>query len=314
MRVICFDVEAQSAELFNQANKHDFDLMFTDSELNASTVYACENYDVIVLLSRNYKIDNVVFQALKRFGVSLIVTTPSSIQNLNVKAFASAQIHVAKVDLAVNPKRILNSLHAIFDFIGHQHHDRNDQTKLIFENQDFSKNQPIGFVGLDGFAQMLASQLNSLGFSNLLYYDEIDWSISYEYLKKVKFDELVKVSKIICFQPENYENHLILDDNFFNKLKNQPFLINNASLRYEQPVALQSAYKKRKIAGYVRNFISNSRHEAKIINTNKQVMPWVVNKSSLEFDSIESLRSTIEQVVEAIFEFGTSARTRLIIS
>ncbi|WP_027119809.1 Rossmann-fold NAD(P)-binding domain-containing protein [[Mycoplasma] testudinis] len=312
MRVICFDIESQTANLFNEANKYSFDMRFTDSELNASTVYACEDFDVVVLLSRNYRIDDYVFQSLKKYGVSLIVTTPSSIQNLNVKAFASAQIHVAKLDVRINPQRILNSIHAILDHLALDQHPLNSDTKMLFNDQSQNEQPKIGLIGFNDYGQKLATQLIQLGFTNLFYYDpEV---IESDLAKPVELDDLLESCSIISYQSENPNlPPLFFDNNFFSKVKAKPFILNNSGLRNEQILAIDSAYKTNLISGYARNFINNSSFEQQLVVTNKVNVPWVVNRFSFEFESSDALREVVEQTLAAIYEFGTTARTKTII-
>lgn len=105
----------------------------------------------------------------------------------------------------------------------------------------------IGLIGYGKIAHKLSLILQPFGI-NLLVYNHHPRQLAYG--TQVELDEIAKASDVISLHvPATPETNQIIDDNFFNQMKQNAFLINTARGALINSDSLYAALTAHKIAG-----------------------------------------------------------------
>lgn len=107
--------------------------------------------------------------------------------------------------------------------------------------------QTVGIVGLGRIGSQFAKRVNSFG-CKIIAFDIRDLQVP-EYVTKVSFDELVETSDIISIHCPSDNNIDLFNEDVFNKMKPNSYVINASRGGIVNENDLNNALKNKKIAG-----------------------------------------------------------------
>ncbi len=119
----------------------------------------------------------------------------------------------------------------------------------------------IGIIGYGNTGESLAKLLSSFNVT-MLAYDKYKTGFGGTFIREASLDQICKYADVISFHvPLSNETKYMVDDSFFDKLKNTPFLINTSRGNVIETGALISALKENKIKGVALDVLENEKLE-----------------------------------------------------
>lgn len=119
----------------------------------------------------------------------------------------------------------------------------------------------IGIIGYGNTGESLAKLLSSFNVT-MLAYDKYKTGFGGTFIREASLDQICKYADVISFHvPLSNETKYMVDDSFFDKLNNTPFLINTSRGNVIETGALISALKENKIKGVALDVLENEKIE-----------------------------------------------------
>ncbi len=119
----------------------------------------------------------------------------------------------------------------------------------------------IGIIGYGNTGESFAKLLSSFNVT-MLAYDKYKTGFGGTFIREASLEQICKYADVISFHvPLSNETKYMVDDSFFDKLKNNPFLINTSRGNVIETGALISALKENKIKGVALDVLENEKLE-----------------------------------------------------
>ncbi len=115
----------------------------------------------------------------------------------------------------------------------------------------------VGIIGYGNTGSSLARLLASFDVT-VLAYDKNKLGFGHDYIKEANLDQICRYADVISFHvPLSEETRHMADKNFFNALKQQPYIINSSRGSVVQTSALIEALNQKIIAGAALDVLEN---------------------------------------------------------
>lgn len=255
MKILFYSSQAYDIEAFNKANEnYNFDLTFVNERINPYNANRARGFDAICSFV-NDTINKDIIDILVSNGIKIILLRCAGFNSIDIEYAKSKNITVARVP-AYSPNAVAEHAVALLQTLNRKIHKAYNRIKegnfTLNGLTGFDLNQKkVGIIGFGNIGKVFANIM--LGFNcNVLAYDpfisEEDKANS-----KITFTSLDNVfnqSDIISLHcPLNSKTNYIINDQSFEKMKNNVFLVNTSRGKLINTKAAITALKSGKLGG-----------------------------------------------------------------
>lgn len=263
MKIAIYGTKSYDREHFTRANRHfGFELEFFDFMLDAKTAKMAEGAEVLYFCKRRRQL--TVLEKLAQIGVKTVALRCAGFNNVDLKAAEELGLKVVRVP-AYSPESVAEHTVGLMLTLNRRIHKAYQRTR----DANFSLEGLTGFnmygktAGVIGTGKIGIATMRILkGFGmNLLAYDPF-CNPEVEKLggRYVDLDELYARSDIITLHcPATPENHYMLNEAAFDKMKDGVMIINTSRGGLIDSAAAIEALKCRKIGALGMDVYENER-------------------------------------------------------
>lgn len=266
MKVAVYSTKNYDRKYLNVANEKfgsAFELEFFDFLLNEKTVKMAEGADAVCIFV-NDDASRPVLAKLAKLGIKTVALRCAGFNNVDLQAAAEFGIQVVRVP-AYSPEAIAEHAVGLMLTLNRRIHKAYQRTR----DANFSLEGLTGFnmhgktAGVIGTGKIGIATMRILkGFGmNILAYDPFHNPLVDELGGKyVSLDELYAQSDVITLHcPATAENHYMLNEQAFNKMKNGVMIINTSRGGLIDSQAAIEALKRQKIGALGMDVYENER-------------------------------------------------------
>lgn len=255
MKVLVYSTRDFEKAYLEQANNNKHSLTFTKETLSSSTAINAVGYDAVSIFSA----DEACFLTIEKlhgFGVKYISLRSVGYDNVNIKSAKREGIKVANVP-AYSPNAIAEHAVTLLLALNRKLIEANNNIKRF----NFDLNHLIGFdlngktigiVGTGKIGSVMAKIMHGFGCKLLGNDIEEDHLFTERYgLQYVSLENLCEQSDIISLHvPLNSDTHHMVNEDLFDIMKENVYLINTARGAIVNTDDLIIALDHKKIAAY----------------------------------------------------------------
>ncbi len=264
MKVLVYSTRDFEKAYLEQANNNKHSLTFTKETLSSSTAINAVGYDAVSIFSA----DEACFLTIEKlhgFGVKYISLRSVGYDNVNIKAAKREGIKVANVP-AYSPNAIAEHAVTLLLALNRKLIEANNNIKRF----NFDLNHLIGFdlngktvgiVGTGKIGSVMAKIMHGFGCKLLGNDIEEDHLLTERYgLQYVSLENLCEQSDIISLHvPLNSDTHHMVNEDLFDIMKENVYLINTARGAIVNTDDLIKALDHKKIAAYGMDVYENEK-------------------------------------------------------
>ncbi|WP_243472707.1 2-hydroxyacid dehydrogenase [Winogradskyella sp. MH6] len=264
MKVLVYSTRDFEKAYLEQANNNKHSLTFTKETLSSSTAIKAVGYDAVSIFSA----DEACFLTIEKlhgFGVKYISLRSVGYDNVNIKAAKREGIKVANVP-AYSPNAIAEHAVTLLLALNRKLIEANNNIKRF----NFDLNHLIGFdlngktvgiIGTGKIGSVMAKIMHGFGCKLLGNDLEEDHLLTELYgLQYVSLENLCEQSDIISLHvPLNSDTHHMVNEDLFDIMKENVYLINTARGAIVNTDDLIIALDHKKIAAYGMDVYENEK-------------------------------------------------------
>ena len=264
MKVLVYSTRDFEKAYLEQANNNKHSLTFTKETLSSSTAINAVGYDAVSIFSAD-EACFLTIEKLHSFGVKYISLRSVGYDNVNIKAAKREGIKVANVP-AYSPNAIAEHAVTLLLALNRKLIEANNNIKRF----NFDLNHLIGFdlngktvgiIGTGKIGSVMAKIMHGFGCKLLGNDIEENHLLTERYgLQYVSLENLCEQSDIISLHvPLNSDTHHMVNEDLFDIMKENVYLINTARGAIVNTDDLIMALDHKKIAAYGMDVYENEK-------------------------------------------------------
>lgn len=264
MKVLVYSTRDFEKAYLEKANQKKHSMTFTKEALSSSTAISAVGYDAVSIFSAD-EACFLTIEKLRSFGVKYICLRSVGHDNVNLKAAKREGIKVANVP-AYSPNAIAEHAVTLLLALNRKLIEANDNIRRF--NFDLNhltgfdlNGKTVGIVGTGRIGSVMAKIMHGFGCKLLGSDLEENNLLTERYgLQYVSLENLCEQSDIISLHvPLNSETHHIINEDLFDVMKENVYLINTARGAIVNTVDLIKALDHKKIAAYGMDVYENEK-------------------------------------------------------
>ncbi|WP_138433199.1 2-hydroxyacid dehydrogenase [Winogradskyella algicola] len=264
MKVLVYSTRDFEKAYLEKANHKKHSMTFTKEALSSSTAISAVGYDAVSIFSAD-EACFLTLEKLRSFGVKYICLRSVGYDNVNIKAAKREGIKVANVP-AYSPNAIAEHAVTLLLALNRKLIEANDNIRRF--NFDLNhltgfdlNGKTIGIVGTGRIGSVMAKIMHGFGCKLLGSDIEENNLLTERYgLQYVPLENLCEQSDIISLHvPLNSETHHMINEDLFDVMKENVYLINTARGAVVNTDDLIQALDHKKIAAYAMDVYENEK-------------------------------------------------------